>query len=48
MTESDKWAMRNLRRFERNRDLHGEPSTWPGYWANCILNYAECLKLVWC
>jgi hypothetical protein len=48
MTDSDKSVMMMMRYFERNRASHGEPSNWPGYWANCILNYAESLKLVWC
>jgi hypothetical protein len=48
MTKEDEWAFRAIRRFEKTREEQGEPTTFPGYWANCILNYVDHLRLVWC
>ncbi|MGJ4953080.1 hypothetical protein [Bradyrhizobium sp. HKCCYLS20291] len=41
------WAYRMLRWFERQRAEHGD-NPCPGYWSDCILNYAEYLDMVWC
>lgn len=47
MTKSDEWAFWSIRRFEREREQHGN-IPWPGYWSNCILNYTDYLRIVWC
>ncbi len=48
MTDSDRWGLFMLKHFERQRDAHGDPSTWPGYWGLCIMNWTDHLKIVWC
>ena len=48
MTAEGKWTYYSIRRFEREREANKGSPFASSYYANCILNYAEAMRLVWC